>query len=124
MTAVRAIRGATTATANSKEAIESASLELAQEIVKVNEIHPEEIAVVLVTMTSDLTTYNASAAIRLGQGWQHVPFFTSQEAEIEGMLPRCIRISIQYNTEKSQEEMKHIYLNEATKLRPDLSKDL
>lgn len=118
--AVRAIRGATTVKEDSQEAIKLASLELANEIVKANEIDIEEIAVVLVTMTSDLTTLNASGAIRLGLYWDQVPFFTSQEAEIVGMLARCIRISIQYNTDKPQSAMKHVYLHEAAKLRPDL----
>lgn len=122
MSSIRAIRGATTAKADNKEAINLASVELAEEIVKANEINQDEIAVVLITMTSDLTSYNASAAIRKTLDWAHVPFFTSQEAEIEGMLKLCIRVSILYNTEKSQSEMKHIYLNEAAKLRPDLKK--
>ena len=35
---------------------------------------------------------------------------------------QCVRILIHWNTEKSQSEIKHIYIKEAQRLRPDLSK--
>lgn len=117
---VRAIRGATTADSNTEDAIKKAAQDLVKEIVKQNNLDSNEIATVIVTMTSDLNAFNASAAIRQGLEWDHVPFFTTQEAEIEKMLHKCIRVLIQYNTEKSQSEMKHVYLNEAANLRPDI----
>ena len=121
--ALRIIRGATTTSANTKEAIQESSEELARELIKVNNINPEDIAMFFITMTDDLTALNASSAIRSAVKWEHVPFFTAQEPNIDGMLPFCIRVSVQYNTTKAQDEIKHVYLREAAKLRPDLSKN-
>lgn len=117
-----AIRGATTTGENSKEAIDKASLELVQEIAKLNDdLRAENITTVFITMTEDLTARNASTAVRSGMDWDHVPFFTSQEPNTEGALPLCIRVLIHYYTEKKQSEIQHVYLNEATRLRPDLA---
>lgn len=115
-----AIRGATTVTANDAEQIKAASVEMTKQIVKENKIDPENIIMVFLTMTSDLTAFNASAAIRLGMNWADVPFFTSQEPDVDGGLERCIRILVQVQSDKHRSEVKHVYLGEAAKLRPDL----
>ena len=115
-----AIRGATTVAQDNPEQIRSACLEMVQEILHKNNIEEEDLVMIFLTMTSDIRSLNASSAIRQGMNWKHVPFFTSQEPEITGMLPLCIRILIQCNLPASQAEVKHIYLNEATRLRPDL----
>ncbi|NQY78787.1 MAG: chorismate mutase [Candidatus Caenarcaniphilales bacterium] len=116
-----AIRGATTVNVDSAEEIKSASVEMVKQIIEKNNIKPEsDIVMLFLTMTSDLRSLNASSAIRTGMGWQHIPFFTSQEPEIDGMLSKCIRILVQCNLPVEQEEVKHIYLGEAANLRPDL----
>lgn len=117
-----AIRGAITVNQNTADEIKKASLELIQSISDSNLINSEDIIMVFITMTADLTAYNAASAIRLGMNWQDVPFFTSQEPHIEGGLNKCIRVLVQINTDKSKSEIKHVYLGEAAKLRPDLSK--
>lgn len=117
---VIAIRGATTVEANNADDIKSACVAMVKQIVKENDIDSEQITMVFLTMTSDLTAYNASAAIRLGMNWADVPFFTSQEPEIVGGLAKCIRILIQIQSDKHRSEVKHVYLGKATKLRPDL----
>jgi len=116
-----AIRGATTVTANSAEEIKLVCVEMMQKLVEGNQILPDDITMVFLTMTQDLTAYNAAAAIRLGMNWSDVPFFTSQEPQIDGSLEKCIRVLVQVHTNKSKSEIKHIYLGEAAKLRPDLS---
>lgn len=116
-----AIRGATTVDHDNPDEIKSACLAMVQEILQKNNMEKEEdIVMVFLTMTSDIKSLNASSAIRQGMNWKHVPFFTSQEPEINGMLPRCIRILIQSTLPISQSEVKHVYLNEAIKLRLDL----
>lgn len=35
-------------------------------------------------------------------------------------LDKCIRVLIHWNTNKSQKDIKHVYLNNATNLRTDL----
>ncbi len=118
-----AIRGAITIEHNSAEEIKVAALQLIKEIIKENNIATSDIIMVFLTMTDDLTAYNASSAIRLGMHWDDVPFFTSQEPNIDGMLERCIRILLQCNSNKSKTEIKHIYLGKAAALRPDLTKN-
>ncbi len=117
-----AIRGAVTVDVNSVDAIKSATVGMAKQIIEKNGFLQDDIVMVFMTMTSDLTAYNASAALRLGLGWDDVPFFTSLEPDIDGGLKRCIRILIQVQSEKSKDQIEHVYLGEAAKLRPDLKK--
>ena len=43
-----------------------------------------------------------------------------REIDVPNSLERCIRIMLVANTSLSQQEVEHIYLNEAVQLRPDL----
>lgn len=115
-----AIRGATTVKANTAEEIKSACVDMMQKIVEGNNIKADDIIMIFLTMTKDLTAYNAASAIRLGMQWSDVPFFTSQEPEIDGSLDLCIRVLVQVHTDKAKSEIKHVYLGGAAKLRPDL----
>ncbi|AWB45008.1 chorismate mutase [Paenibacillus sp. CAA11] len=116
----RGIRGATTVTKNNEQEILEATAVLLQEIVDRNEIEPEDICSVWITMTADLDAAFPAKAIRQLEGWDMVPLMCSTEIPVQGSLPRCIRFMIQVNTEKGQREMKHVYLNDAQLLRPDL----
>ncbi|MGV2805924.1 chorismate mutase, partial [Clostridium perfringens] len=69
----------------------------------------------------DLDATFPAKAIRQLEGWDLVPLMCSVEIPVQGSLPRCIRFMVQVNTDKSQSEIKHVYLNEAKRLRPDLS---
>ncbi|OAB46911.1 chorismate mutase [Paenibacillus antarcticus] len=117
----RGIRGATSVTQNDEQEILQETVTLLKEIVIRNEIEPEDICSVWITMTGDLDATFPARAIRQLEGWDLVPLMCSVEIPVQGSLPQCIRFMIQVNTEKSQREMKHVYLNDARKLRPDLS---
>jgi chorismate mutase len=54
-------------------------------------------------------------------GWLDVPLLCGYELSVPGSLGKCIRILLHWNTEKSQKEIQHIYIQGAVKLRPDLS---
>ncbi len=56
------------------------------------------------------------------EGWELVPLMCSLEIPVEGSLPKCVRLMVTVNTEKSQAEIKHVFQREAKRLRPDLSK--
>lgn len=86
-----------------------------------NELQPEYISNIWITMTQDLDATFPAKAIRQLEGWDLVPLMCSVEIPVQGSLPRCIRFMVQVNTDKSQSEIKHVYLNEAKRLRPDLS---
>lgn len=117
----RGIRGATTVTRNEEQDILQATANLLKEIVERNEIDPEDICSVWITVTPDLDATFPARAIRVMNGWDMVPLMCSTEIPVKGGLPMCIRLLIQTNTTKSQREMKHVYQNEAKSLRPDLS---
>ncbi len=118
---VRGIRGATVADANEADAILDATRELLLAILDSNpDLHPEDVASVTFTVTEDLdATYPALAARQLG--WMQVPLICGREIPVPGGLPKCIRVMIHWNTSVPQDEVRHVYLKDATRLRPDLA---
>jgi chorismate mutase len=43
----------------------------------------------------------------------------AQEIAVPGGMLRCIRVLIHWNTEKRPNEVRHVYLHAAARLRPD-----
>lgn len=118
---VRGIRGATTVKNNEEREILQATSDMLLRIIESNQVEPEDICSVFVTTTADLTAAFPAKAIRQLPGWELVPLMCSLEIPVEPSLPKCIRLMVHINTEKSQKDMKHIYLNEAVRLRPDIA---
>ncbi|GGG57708.1 chorismate mutase [Paenibacillus radicis (ex Gao et al. 2016)] len=119
---VRGIRGAITVDVNEKQPILQATIELLNGIVKENGILPEDICSVMITVTHDLDAAFPAAAIRQLSDWELVPLMCALEVPVKGSLERCIRFLLHVNTDKTQAEIKHVYLGGAQVLRPDLSK--
>ena len=116
MQACRGIRGATTADANTDEAIYSATRDMLQELINVNDIDQDKVAAAYFTVTSDLNAaFPAAAARQLG--WNEVALICSTEIPVPDSLPHCIRVMILYNTEKSQRDMVNLYLKGTDVLR-------
>ena len=117
---VRGIRGATSASDDTRDAILQATRELLGEMLRANGIAEfEDIASILLTTTPDLTaTFPAEAARELGMNL--VPLLCASEIAVPGRLPRCVRVLIHVNTDKPSREMVHVYLREAKTLRPDM----
>ena len=116
----RGVRGATTLNSNSKEEIKKATVELTSEILKLNSINKEDIAFVIYTVTSDIDADFPAKYARLELGFDTVPMMCYREMDVAGSLPLCLRALVVINTEKSQKEIKHCYLNGAKALRKDL----
>jgi len=115
----RGIRGATTVEVDSADAILAATGDLLLRMVEANHIAVADIASAVFTMTPDLTAaFPARAARELG--WQHVPLLDAQEVPVPGSLLHCVRVLMLWNTDRSQDEVRHVYLREAASLRPDL----
>ena len=119
----RGIRGATTVEINEEQEILSATTELLSTIIAENKLLPEDVASVFITLTTDLNAAFPARAVRAISGWELVPLMCSIEVPVEGSLPRCIRLMVMANTTKSQSEIRHVYLNQAKRLRPDLVRD-
>src|SRR3989441_6344354 len=115
---LRGLRGATTATANTSDAILNATDELLRALQQANGFQPEDVESAIFTSSPDLTAeYPARAARRLG--WLDVPLLGAAEVAVLDGLPRCIRVLLHFYTTKPQRELKHMYLRDAAKLRPD-----
>jgi len=116
----RGIRGATTVDGDTVDDILRESKELLQEMIDANGIRPEDVACAIFTTTPDLNAaFPATAARQLG--WTDVPLMCSKEIDVPGSLKGCIRILILYNTEKSADDIVHVYSKGASDLRSDLS---
>ncbi|MGE5195136.1 MAG: chorismate mutase [Deltaproteobacteria bacterium] len=117
---VRGIRGATSASADTRDAILEGTRELLGEMLRANGIVDfDEIASIVLTTTPDLTaTFPAEAARELGMNF--VPLLCASEIAVPGRLPRCVRVLMHVNTDKPAREMVHVYLREAKSLRPDV----
>ena len=115
----RGIRGAITVKNNKKEDIICATEALLEKIISVNKIKVDDIASVIFSVTSDLTKEFPAVAARQ-MGWLYTPLMCTNEMPVEGSLKKCIRVMMIINSQKPQKDMKHIYLDNAKKLRPDL----
>jgi len=117
---IRGVRGATTVDNDTEEAIIEATMEILSAMISANDLKEDDVASVFFTTTPDLTSaYPARGARRLG--WTQTALMGGVEMDVKGSIPRCIRILIHWNTDKPQNEIKHIYLRDAVKLRPDWS---
>jgi chorismate mutase len=117
----RGIRGATTVDTNSREAIVAAAHELLEELIARNDIHKEDVASAYFTTTSDLDAEFPAVAARNGFGWTNVALMCGHDMDVPGSLRMCLRILLHVNTERTQEEIHHVYLRGAAVLRPDLA---
>jgi len=120
---VRGIRGAITVDYNNQEGIIKRTKELLVTLKKENDFKIEDIVSTFFSVTPDLNAaFPARAARELG--WDRVPLFDMKEIDVPGSLPRCIRILVQINCQKSQLEIKHCYLRGARILRKDLINEI
>jgi len=122
---VRGIRGATTATENSAEAIVEATSELLRQLIDLNRLDPEEVCFAYFTTTLDLDAEFPALAARQ-MGWSSVPLLCGNDMVVAGpnprSVPRCIRILLLCNTEHAQSEMRSAYLRGAQAIAADLER--
>lgn len=115
---VRAIRGATTVVENNAEEILKETERLLKEIYEKNRLKEEDIISIIFTVTNDLNaTFPAIAARNLG--WTSIALMCTNEINVPGSLEKCIRVLFHVNSDKQNDEIKHVYLNDAKVLRPD-----
>jgi len=115
---LRALRGATTAEANTVEAIGTAVAELVQALVKRNQLIGDQVVSVTFSVTADLDACFPAAIARRQPGWEQVALLDCQQMAVAGDLPRCIRLLAHAWMEDSQ-VLVHPYMREASRLRPD-----
>lgn len=91
-------------------------------IIEANGMVPDDIASAFFSTTRDLNAeFPAIAARKLG--WRDVPLMCMHEMDVPGSLPMCIRVMVHWNTDKAPAEIRHVYINGAERLRPDLIRE-
>jgi chorismate mutase len=120
MKTVRAFRGATQLSADTKAEMREAVVELLQEILKANSISNDDLISILFTATPDLQSDFPAAGVR-ELGLVDLPLICAQELDVKGSLPRTIRLLIHANSSLTRSEVTHKYLRGAVVLRPDLA---
>lgn len=117
----RGIRGAITIDNNSIDDIKNATVTLLNEMLTQNSIEIGTISHAIFTLTKDIDAAYPAKFARQELDFKNVPMMCYQELNIENSLEKCLRILLVVNTDKTQEEIKHIYLKGASVLRPDLT---
>jgi chorismate mutase len=115
---MRGVRGATTAEANTREAILTATRELLELMIAANGLNSDDVVSAIFTTTIDLNAdYPALAARALG--WHDVALMCMHEMNVPHGLKMCVRILLHWNTDVPAQAVKHVYLRGAVNLRPD-----
>ncbi|MGH8970109.1 MAG: chorismate mutase [Actinomycetes bacterium] len=118
--AVRAIRGATQLDADDREHLLAAVEELIRAVFDQNDLRVDDLISVVFTATPDLhSEFPALAARQLGIG--DVPLICAQELDVEGAMPRVIRVMLHVETGRARADVRHVYLRGAAALRRDLA---
>lgn len=117
---VRAVRGATRLSADDADEMLDAVTELMLALLEHNQLRTDDLISVLFTATPDLhCEFPALAARKLGMG--DVPLLCAQEIDVQGALPRVVRVLAHVETARSRADIRHVYLRGAETLRRDLA---
>ena len=114
---MRALRGAITADRNDSESILEATEELVREVMRANDLAPDDLISCIFTCTPDLNAEFPAVAAR-NVGLSAVPLLCAQEIAVPDALPRVIRLMI--HCELGERPSNHVYLRDARELRRDL----
>jgi chorismate mutase len=116
------LRGATTVDDDTPEQIHERVKALFHELFERNGLVNDAVISVVITGTSDLRSAHPATAAR-AYGLPDVPILGAQEMEVDGTLPRCVRVLLHVDTDRPREQLKHVFLEGAVVLRPDLAGD-
>jgi chorismate mutase len=113
------LRGATTVDADTTEQITTRTQELLLQLMERNGLVEDDIISVLFTATSDVVSMFPATAAR-GIGFGAVPLICATEIAVIGSTPSCIRVLLHIHTDRTRDELHHVYLHGAQGLRDDL----
>ncbi len=114
----RALRGATTAEANTIPAIREAVLELLDALERENQLDPRQLLSVTFSVTADLDAIYPATIARERPHWDEVAMLDVQHMRVSQEVPRCIRLLAHAHLPAHQ-RLVHPYLRGAKRLRPD-----
>jgi chorismate mutase len=116
---VRALRGATTVDEDTAEQVTSRVQELLTEVMARNGLVEDDVISVIFTTTGDVVSMFPATAAR-GIGFGAVPLLCAMEIPVPGAMPLCIRVLLHVHTDRTRDELRHVYLHGAQMLRDDL----
>ena len=119
---VKAVRGAVVARENTKSAIFEATQTLLGSMLEKNQLSVGCVISVFITATADLNAEFPAFAAR-EMGWTRVPMLCAQEIRVPNSMTGVIRALMHVDVEDGARELRHQYLGETRKLRPDLSEE-
>ncbi|MGH9089404.1 MAG: chorismate mutase [Acidimicrobiales bacterium] len=119
MPTFRALRGATTVEEDTPEQVTERVQELLREVMDRNGLVEDDVVSVLFTATADVVSMFPATAAR-GIGFGAVPLMCALEIPVPGAMPHCIRVLAHVHTDRSRDELRHVYLRGAKGLRDDL----
>ena len=118
---VRAVRGATQLEHDVRDHLLDRVVEMVRDVMAANALEVEDFISIIFTSTSDLhSEFPAYAARQLG--FDDVPLICARELEIEGSMPRVVRMMAHVDTDLARDEITHVYLHGAAALRRDLAR--
>lgn len=117
---LRAIRGAVQVPANTAADIAAGVQELISAVLEANHLVPSDVISVFFTSTADLNAAFPAAACR-EMGFANVPLIGSVEVDVPGALDRIVRAMLHVDTDKTPDQISHIYLHGAAALRRDIA---
>jgi chorismate mutase len=113
------VRGAIQVESNDRDEILQGTSELVTEVLRRNEIDPDDLISVVFTATPDLTAEFPAYAARL-LGLTDVPLLCASEIAVPGAMPRVLRLLAHVETPLTRADIRHVYLRGASALRTDL----
>jgi chorismate mutase len=115
---LRAARGAIRVPSDDAVALLGSTERLLSAVLQRNEIDAEDLVSIMFTVTEDLrSAFPAEAARRMGLGL--VPLMCAQEIPVAGSMPSVVRILLHFHSERTLDEVEHVYLDGAESLRDD-----
>lgn len=116
---VRALRGATTLDVDDRDQLVERTQELIHALFDRNGLVEDDLVSIVFTATEDISSGFPALAAREA-GFVHTPLLCARELEVEGGIPRCVRVLVHAYTTRSKDELRHVYLHDARQLRQDL----
>jgi chorismate mutase len=84
-----------------------------------NEANVDDVVSIIFTSTDDLSSEFPAVGAREAGLWS-IPLLCAREIPVPGSQPRCIR-ALAHAYLASDLEVRHVYLRDASALRPDLA---
>jgi len=114
---VRAVRGATTVARDEPALVRAATRELLAALLERNALTPADIVSAVFTVTGDLRSeFPARAARELG--WGDVPLLCAVDAPAAGAPPRCVRVLLHVESDRTRDDLVHVRLGGAAEPAP------